>query len=227
MERALQFALHISLPNIGSDVDGTLVDVVAFEILADAFDVAGEEGESAGVVEGVDGLWEVDEDDLILPIEDVKGRQVTVNAVAGHEGFDVLDAAVKERAGFFGCEANFLEEGSCCLLVANVFHEEAVAREFKGLGHVGSGVKEFLHGAEFVFQPSAVFDRFARACFFLEGTELAFVAGDVAALLVDRIVFHGTVATGTIDFGRDKVDTEAGCCFATVDLGFFSPFDTV
>src|SRR6478672_1842126 len=64
-------------------------DAIAREVAADPLDVALEERVDRRVVARVERLGEVDDRDDARPVEDVVGRQVAVDAVAGEPEFDV------------------------------------------------------------------------------------------------------------------------------------------
>jgi hypothetical protein len=67
-------------PHLAGEGTRIALHVVEREMLADAFDVAGEEREYIRTMVGIDGLGEVDRRDLALPVENVVLREVAVDA---------------------------------------------------------------------------------------------------------------------------------------------------
>src|SRR5260370_19295349 len=160
---------HVARPDLARKVGCVGLHVVEREVLTDALDIAGEEREDIRVVIGIDGLGKVDQRDFALPVENIIGRKVAVNAPVDQGQLDVAhDTGEVARRLLWG-EQYITQSGRGLLCRADIFHEYCIAKMREGLRHVGA---VFVHDAlslVLVLDPGrvlggATFRAFASSC---------------------------------------------------------------
>src|ERR1700674_1075220 len=100
------------------------LQAVAGDIVADVFYIAREEVEGVGIEARIDGLGEIDDPDLALPVEYVVGREVSMYIVVGQPEFDVAHQLLEDGAHLVLWELDVLEGRGWTVMVAQVFHED-------------------------------------------------------------------------------------------------------
>src|SRR5579864_6348254 len=109
------------------DALGIVLQAVAGDIATDVFYIAREEVEGVGIEARVDGLGEIDDSDLALPVEYVVGREIGVYVVVGQAEFDVAHQLLEDGAHLARREFDVLEKRGWSLTVAQVLHEDGAA----------------------------------------------------------------------------------------------------
>src|SRR5262249_10494900 len=96
----------VAAPEAISEELGAGVDAMAGEVAQYIVDVALEQVAGVAVGGGLDRLREVDYGDAALVVEDVEGRQVGVDALAGEPQLDVAHQHVEERLRLLAIRAD-------------------------------------------------------------------------------------------------------------------------
>ena len=92
--------MHEVVPQAGGDGTGAGIDAQGAEEIADALDVAVQKVHRLHAGAGVDGLGEVDDGYLSLPVEDVVGGEVAMDNIACQKQLSSL--SIQTRSGSMG-----------------------------------------------------------------------------------------------------------------------------
>src|SRR5262245_31239474 len=90
----------------------------------------------------IDGLSEVDDFCLPLPVQNVMGRKVAMDVVVGQPEFDIAHEVVEHSAGLFEGELAACERGGGAFAVTKILHEDGMVGVGNGVGNICSCTRE-------------------------------------------------------------------------------------
>src|SRR5258708_37511766 len=170
------------------------------DIGVDVLDITGEQGERIGIKTRIDGLGEVDDADLSLPVEDIIGREICMYIVVGQPEFDVAHQLPEDGTHLMLWQFHMLKGRRCMLAITLVFHEDSTFGSGKGLGNSYPCLVEGLQCLELVIHPHGKLCLASKAGFVLNGT--AYMPfEDHASFLVDSIVLEAAIVARAVDLG--------------------------
>src|SRR5690348_12241234 len=105
----LQFRIFELPPQTICNNVAVTLQAVARYIATDVVDIALKQGARVGVEARVNCLRKVNDTHLILPVQHIIGREVSVDAVVGEPEFDVAHQAIKNRIHFVPGKFDALE----------------------------------------------------------------------------------------------------------------------
>src|SRR5690242_11459406 len=97
---SLQIRSFEPLPEVVGDAKRISAHAEACEVAPDVLDVASQQLARVGVKPRIDRLRKVDDHDAALPVENVVGREVSVDAVKREPELDVAHDLAEEAHGF-------------------------------------------------------------------------------------------------------------------------------
>lgn len=95
---ALELCIPEFVPEAFGDAPSIVLEIVACDILADLFDIACEQEEGVRVETRIDGLREVNNFRLTLPVKDVVAGEVAMHIVVSQPELDIAQQGVENCA---------------------------------------------------------------------------------------------------------------------------------
>src|ERR1051326_5861978 len=86
---ASELRISESVPQPLRDAPSIIGQVVALQIVTDLLNIVYQQGKCIGVKTRIDRLWEIDNPRLVLPVQDVVGRQIAMDNVVGQPEFNI------------------------------------------------------------------------------------------------------------------------------------------
>src|SRR6266516_611878 len=133
---------HVPGPDLAGERTRIVARSVAREVLADAFDITGQQREDIRIVIGIDGLREIDHLHAPLPVEDIVSRQIAMNATVHQREFDIMQDALEEGLHLLLFEHDIVQTRSWLSGGTDVLHQDSVADLGNRARNVGPMRKE-------------------------------------------------------------------------------------
>ena len=226
-DQQLQPGGSVAAPQIRCDFLCIAVDAEVSDESGDVLHITGKKLLRSLIESGIDGLREVDDHRFFFPVEDVVWGEISVDPMMKQEQLHIVEQSIKQDLGLLRIERKSVQHRRGALLIADVSHQDRRPDLRDRLRNIGSGAAQQLQRLGFMPDPLTelgVAPASALAFYCPQGSHVG-LAGTLPSALVHGVVLEAAHVVRAVDFGRQKMVSRVGMCFAAEDRRFFAALD--